>query len=103
MEASSTSPQGGGFLLPENLGDVFDWSDRIENGETIIWMNDLEKDEMYKEWKKDLNMVNFLYSLAIDKLSQLLSLSYYDPFTPARCIRSRRISTTSSMHSTSHP
>ncbi|KAK2612217.1 killer toxin resistant protein [Conoideocrella luteorostrata] len=33
----------------------YDWTDRLENGRGIIWLNDLEKDEKYKSYPKILS------------------------------------------------
>ncbi|KAH9821733.1 family 24 glycosyltransferase [Melampsora americana] len=39
---------------PSILGERFDASDRLERGETILWLNDLEKDKRYASWPKSL-------------------------------------------------
>ncbi|EGG08350.1 family 24 glycosyltransferase, partial [Melampsora larici-populina 98AG31] len=39
---------------PSILGERFDASDRLEHGEMILWLNDLEKDTRYAAWPKSL-------------------------------------------------
>lgn len=35
----------------------YDWTDRLEDGRVIIWLNDLEKDARYEEYPKTLTSV----------------------------------------------
>ncbi|EIN08165.1 glycosyltransferase family 24 protein [Punctularia strigosozonata HHB-11173 SS5] len=37
------------------LDGIFDASDRLEGGNTIVWWNDLEKDSRYASWPSSLN------------------------------------------------
>lgn len=37
--------------------DIFDASDREEDGDVIIWWNDLENDQMYASWGDNIQMV----------------------------------------------
>ena len=36
------------------LPDRYDWTDRSEDGKVILWLNDLEKDELYEDYPKSL-------------------------------------------------
>ena len=38
----------------------FDWRDEIEDGQVIIWLNDLEKDKRYANYPKTLMAVSFI-------------------------------------------
>lgn len=53
MSASSSSSGGPGG----NLGELFDASDRLEEGKAILWWNDLEKDNRYVRWPSSYNAV----------------------------------------------
>ncbi|RKF62292.1 UDP-glucose:glycoprotein glucosyltransferase [Erysiphe neolycopersici] len=44
--ASAQSPDG---------MDRFDWTDNIEGGNIIIWLNNIEKDKRYSDWPVSLN------------------------------------------------
>ncbi|POS84491.1 hypothetical protein EPUL_004350 [Erysiphe pulchra] len=44
--ASAQSPDG---------IDRFDWTDKIEGGNVIIWLNNIEKDKRYADWPVSLN------------------------------------------------
>ena len=35
----------------------FDWTDRLENGKAVMWLNDLEKDARYQKFPSDLTAV----------------------------------------------
>lgn len=37
----------------------FDWRDRVEGGDVILWLNDLEKDRRYREWSASVSTVCF--------------------------------------------
>lgn len=41
----------------ENEVQRFDWTDNIEEGGVIIWLNDIEKDTRYEDWPQSLNAV----------------------------------------------
>ena len=36
----------------------YDWTDRQEDGQAILWLNDLEKDEIYADYPKQLKSVS---------------------------------------------
>jgi UDP-glucose:glycoprotein glucosyltransferase len=36
----------------------FDWTDTLEGGNVIVWLNDIEKDKRYEGWPADLTMVS---------------------------------------------
>jgi UDP-glucose:glycoprotein glucosyltransferase len=38
----------------------YDWTDQLEAGHAILWLNDLEKDEMYDTYPKTLSSVRRL-------------------------------------------
>ena len=40
------------------IGGTFDASDREEEGDVIIWWNDIEKDHMYATWGEDIQIVS---------------------------------------------
>lgn len=40
----------------------FDWTDRLEGGQVIIWLNDLEKDARYADYPKSRTSVSLPYS-----------------------------------------
>lgn len=42
----------------ENEIQRFDWTDDIEEGGVIIWLNDIEKDKRYDGWPDSLNAVS---------------------------------------------
>lgn len=44
------------------LDGIFDASDRQENGDVIIWLNDLEKDARYKDFPTTIESVSHSYS-----------------------------------------
>jgi UDP-glucose:glycoprotein glucosyltransferase len=39
----------------ENEVQRFDWTDTIEEGGVIIWLNDIEKDQRYEDWPQSIN------------------------------------------------
>lgn len=43
-----------------NVPQRYDYRDEIEGGGIIVWMNDLEKDELYESWTNDLSLVGIL-------------------------------------------
>lgn len=55
MSASTSSPGS-----VDSLGPLFDASDRQENGEAILWWNNLEEDKRYARWSSSLNAVGWL-------------------------------------------
>lgn len=36
----------------------YDWTDRLEDGRVIIWLNDIESDDIYEEYPKSLTSVS---------------------------------------------
>lgn len=36
----------------------YDWTDRLEDGRVIIWLNDIESDDIYEEYPKSLKSVS---------------------------------------------
>lgn len=36
----------------------YDWTDRLEDGRVIIWLNDIENDDIYEEYPKSLTSVS---------------------------------------------
>lgn len=42
----------------------FDWRDKDEGENVIIWLNNIEKDNRYKSWPSDLNVVSTMQLLA---------------------------------------
>jgi len=44
----------------ENEVQRFDWTDTVEEGGVIIWLNDIEKDKRYEDWPQSLNAVSAL-------------------------------------------
>lgn len=52
--ASGTGQQQPGQLTAESLGALFDASDRPEEGNVVLWWNDIEKDRRYANWPKSL-------------------------------------------------
>jgi UDP-glucose:glycoprotein glucosyltransferase len=37
----------------------YDWTDRLEDGRVIIWLNDIENDDIYEEYPKSLKSVSY--------------------------------------------
>lgn len=46
-----------GLMPVEALGELFDATDRLEDGHVTIWWNDLEKDKQYKSWPRTVRDV----------------------------------------------
>ncbi|KAH8925341.1 glycosyltransferase family 24 protein [Atractiella rhizophila] len=55
--ASSSAATGSGFITPEALGELFDFTDRNEGGDLILWWNDLERDKRYSSWPKNVQIM----------------------------------------------
>ena len=61
-ELGLSGPQTIDLLSSEKIAEAqaadeaprFDWRDTHEGGNTIIWLNDIEKDKRYDEWPKSL-------------------------------------------------
>lgn len=47
----STAKEGGEALR-------YDWTDRLEDGRVIIWLNDIESDDVYEDYPKSLTSVS---------------------------------------------
>ena len=47
----------GALVSVEQLGLIFDASDRLEDSHAILWWNDLKKDRRYRSWPADINEV----------------------------------------------
>lgn len=43
------------------FGPLFDASDRVEGGETIVWWNDIAKDKRYARWSPSLSGVRSIF------------------------------------------
>lgn len=69
-----------GRVTAESLGELFDASDRLEDGDLILWWNDLTRDKRYAKWSKDIQDVRqsrrALLESSADDLHQLLRPVY---------------------------
>ncbi|KAG0139347.1 hypothetical protein CROQUDRAFT_666643 [Cronartium quercuum f. sp. fusiforme G11] len=54
LTGSGGTRSGGLEIDPSILGERFDASDRQERAPTILWLNDLEKDDRYSSWPSSL-------------------------------------------------
>lgn len=37
----------------------YDWTDRLENGRVLLWLNDLENDDMYEDYPRSVTTVGY--------------------------------------------
>jgi UDP-glucose:glycoprotein glucosyltransferase len=44
----------------------FDWTDRVEDGKAILWLNDLENDELYADYPRSLTAVRTIRSACVE-------------------------------------
>lgn len=49
----------------------FDWTDRLEDGKAVMWLNDLEKDSRYQKLPSDLTAVR---NLLVHKATSLITI-----------------------------
>ena len=55
----------------EDAPTRYDWTDKLEDGKAILWLNDLENDERYEEYSKSLMAVSFTQHLAMPILTRI--------------------------------
>lgn len=64
-ELGLTAPQAVELLSHDAISDAsssdepqrYDWRDDMEGGQTIIWLNNIEKDKRYAEWPENVQAV----------------------------------------------
>lgn len=73
----------------------YDYRDDLEDGKVIVWLNDIEKDKRYNSWPTHTSAVS-IYPIQEMPQTLILRYSFYSERTPANCLKSGAIYTTSS-------
>lgn len=63
----------------EEKSPRYDWTDRLENGQVILWFNDLEQDRTYESYPRTLSSVSLVFLIAEchDRLLLTAATSYF--------------------------
>ena len=73
----------------------YDYRDDLEGGRVIVWLNDIEKDKRYSSWPTHTSAVRMSLYLKMPQ-PLILPCSFCSERTPANCLKSGAIYTTSS-------
>jgi UDP-glucose:glycoprotein glucosyltransferase len=84
-QSSASTPPRRGLMDIRTLGIIFDASDRQEEGDLIIWWNDLEKDQQYQAWSHSVHDVLYFRDHSpFHKAHRIAAHSYCAEHTPVQ-------------------